>query len=180
MGTEIRNRFKVLEDEMEGECCLTHVGDSLVRHLDVEVCNKNKNRRRLCYPGAELEDLTVKVHVIVRDVAEDSVVVIQAETINVARGRSEETLGKYRKLQDSRGKVVVAGLLPKYDAGSEIFIRMLDICSRVQGVCRIEDVDHLDLWDCFSSDMRLFAKDGFHINRVHVKAGFLRTRFADI
>lgn len=75
MGTVSKDRFPVLEDKVEYKPSLTLLGDSLVRHLDKEFCNKNKTRR-LCYPGAMLKDITHEVYLIIKDTTKESVVVI--------------------------------------------------------------------------------------------------------
>lgn len=43
MGTVFRNRFQVLEDEINEEPSLTLVGNFLVMHLDKGFCNRNAN-----------------------------------------------------------------------------------------------------------------------------------------
>lgn len=116
------------------------VGDSLVRHLDTEFCSRNGNRRRLCYPGDKLQDLIHKVQNIVRDTAEDSIAVVEAGSNNMVRAKLEEMVKNYRALirmlKDSRRKVVVAGLLPRDDVGSDVISRMLCVYTGVEGICK--------------------------------------------
>lgn len=43
---------------------------------------------------------------------------------------------------------------------------MLGICSQVKGICRIEEVDCIVLYDSFSNNKNLFGRDGLDINRI--------------
>lgn len=61
---------------------------------------------------------------------------------------------------------MVARLLYMYEARSVVSSRMLGICNRVEGICKAEVVNYIDLQDSFSSDSSLFDRDGLHLNRT--------------
>ena len=165
-----RNRFHVLEDEVRDEPSLILVGDSLIRHQDEEFCRKGPRRKHVCYPGKKIEDITEKIEDLVVNSSEETVFVYLVGTNNIASGRSEEVVSKYKtmitKLRNSRKRSVVCGLIPRYDVDSLVLSRMLGINTRVEDLCRREGVMYVNVWDHFSRDRSLYGKDGLHLNRV--------------
>lgn len=166
-----QNRFSLLEDENEDDHSIILIGDSLVRDQSQEFCSKGKKRKSLCFPGARIEDILMKFDDIVSNTPEDTTFVVQIGTNNVCSGRSEEILDKYKtligKFRESRRKLIISGLLPRYDASSLTLSRMLGINSRLEALCRQEEnVFSIDLWDHFNCDRSLYARDGLHLNGI--------------
>ena len=169
-GIETSNAFQVLEDEVTDEPSLILVGDSLVRHQDEEFCKKGPRRRHFCYPGKKIEDITERVGDLVTNSSEKTVFAYFVGTNNVRNGRSEEILKKYKtlinKLQESRRRSVICGLIPRYDVDSVTISRMMGINTRVQDLCKKEGVMFVDVWDHFNKDRSLYGKDGLHLSSV--------------
>ena len=109
---------------------------------------------------------------IVVNSSEETVFAYQVAINNVVKGRSEEVYEKYkamlRKIWDSRKWSVVCGLIPRYDVNPFVFSRMLGINTRLEKLCRREDVMYVDVWDHFNNDRSLFSEDGLHLNKVGI------------
>ena len=169
-SVSVNNRFQVLEDQVQDDPSIILLGDSLIRHQEEEFCTKGPRRKRFCFPGCKIQDVTEKVDDLVINTSEDSVYVTVVGTNNIASGRSEEILRKYRdlirKFKDSRRKLVICGLLPRFDVGPVILSRMIGVNVRLEGLCRKEGVMFVDVWDHFSQDRSLYGRGGLHLNRV--------------
>ena len=169
-GVVTSNAFQVLEDEVMDEPSLILVGDSLVRHQDEEFCKKGPKRKHFCYPGKKIEDITERVDDLVANSSEQTVFTYFVGTNNAKTGKSEEIVKKYKalinKLQESRRRSVICGLIPRYDVDSLTLSRMMGINARVQDLCKKEGVMFVDVWDHFNRDRSLFGKDGLHLSSV--------------
>ena len=168
-GVRTENRFSVLGEDVEDEVKVTLVGDSIVRHQDKEFCRGNRNRSRVCHPGANIRFIADRIGEIQRDDSE--YVVVHVGTNDVGRHRSEEVIGRYRELIDrfkaGKGRLVVSGMLPRFDVGKTVLSRMIGINDRVQEMCRQEErVSFVDFWEDFSRDRSLFGRDGLHLSQV--------------
>lgn len=101
-----RNGFWVLDDEVEDSPSLILIGNSFIRHQDLEFCGKGRKRLVKRYPGSGIEDIAEKVDGLVVDSSERSVLVCMVVTNNVKGGKSEDILQKYKvlleKLRNSR------------------------------------------------------------------------------
>ena len=169
-GVATSNAFQVLEDEMSDEPSLMLVGDSLIRHQDEEFCKKGPRRKHFCYPGKKIEDITERVEDLVANSSEKAVFTYFVGTNNVKTNRSEDIIKKYKalisKLQDSRRRSVICGLIPRYDVDSITLSRMMGINTRVRDLCMKEGVMFVDVWDHFNTDRGLYGKDGLHLSSV--------------
>lgn len=169
-GIATSNAFQLLEDEVRDEPSLILVGDSLVRHQDEEFCRKGPRRKHFCYPGKKIEDITERVDDLVANSSEQTVFTYFVGTNNVKNGRSEDIVKKYKalisKLQVSRRRSVICGLIPRYDVDSLTLSRMMGINTRVHDMCRKEGVMFADVWDHFNRDRSLYGKDGLHLSSV--------------
>ena len=150
------------------------VGDSMVRYLDREFCEKERKKRmRVCYPGAGVNDVKERYENVVNGSARDSVVVLHVGTNDVDRVRSEELMARYRclleKVRDSGRRCVVSGVLPRCQAGSRWHSRAIGMNERVQKMCEEMGLSFMDEWREFSGRKELFAMDGVHLSRLGVK-----------
>jgi len=94
------NRFQVLGETMEDEFETRLVGDSMVRGQLVEFCGRSSNsrRKRFCYPGARLDDITAACDDVTSEADQNTLFIIHAGTNDVETTRSEELLEKYRRM----------------------------------------------------------------------------------
>ena len=164
------NAFQVLEDEVRDEPSLVLVGDSLIRHQDEEFCKQGPRRKIFCYPGKKIEDISEKVDNLVADSSERTVFAYFVGTNNVKTGRSEDIVKKYKalisKLQESRRRSVICGMIPRYDVDSLTLSRMIGLNTRVEDLCKKNGVMFVDVWDHFNRDRSLYGKDELHLNSV--------------
>ena len=165
-----KNAFQVLEDEVRDEPSLVLVGDSLIRHQDEEFCKKGSKRKSFCYPGKKIEDVTERVDDLTASTSERTVFTYFVGTNNVKTGRSEDIVKKYKalisKIQESRRRSVICGLIPRYDVDSLTLSRMIGINTRVEDLCKKNGVMFVDVWDHFNRDRTLYGKDGLHLSTV--------------
>ena len=186
--TPTRNRFEVLDDEVNDGPCFSLVGDSLIRNQDEEFCRKSRKKRSDCYPGAKIENITERVDHIVENSPENTVFVTVVGTNNLRRDHTDDILLKYRTMIRTfaarRKKVFVCGLLPRYDDSADfsLFRKMSGINRELKHLCAEEGSQYFDVWEHFCSDRSLYSRDGLHLNMVG-KARFgrvLRDKVAEL
>ena len=171
-GIETANRFHILQDQVEEEPSLFLVGDSIVRHQEEEFCRRKGRRKNYCFPGVKIEGVKEKVADLVSNAPQESVFVVHVGTNDLAKGRSEEVFRRYTSLikefRDRRTKVVISGILPRFDLSHTALSRLIGINRRLRTLCDQESdgVGFVDMWDHFSSDRTLFGRDGLHLNAI--------------
>ena len=168
------NRFQVLGETMEDDFETLLVGDSMVRGQLVEFCGRSSNsrRKRFCYPGAGLDDVTAVCDEVTTDADQNTLLIVHAGTNDVQTTRSEELLEKYRRMINRYkskvdGKnIIISGILPRVDAEQIFYNRAFSINNRLQTLCSEENVHFVNLWNHFYDDTHLFQADGVHLNSV--------------
>ena len=168
------NRFQVLGETVDDEFETRLVGDSMVRGQLVEFCGRSSNgrRKRFCYPGARLDDVTAVCDDVTSEADENTLLIVHAGTNDVQTTRSEELLEKYRNMikrfkskVDSKN-IIISGILPRVGAEQIFYNRAFSINNRLQTVCSQENVQFINLWDQFYYDKHLYQTDGIHLNSV--------------
>ena len=171
--TTCANRFQILteadSDEDQEEIRL--VGDSITRPLLTEYCGRSpKSRKRFCFPGAGVDEVTAAVNAVSSQAAENTTYVIHVGTNDVQRTRSEELLEKYRTMmrtyKEKSNKVVISGVLPRSQAGSRFYASAASLNRRLANLCREENVGFVNTWDHFYYDASLFSGDGLHLSPI--------------
>lgn len=71
-----------------------------------------------------------------------------------------------REFRNRRRKVVVCGIIPRYDANAATRRKMSEINFRLWALCRQDDVQFFELWHHFNRDRSLYSRDGLHLNSV--------------
>ena len=168
------NQSQVLANPIEDEFETRLVGDSMVRGQLVEFCGRSKNgrRRRYCYPGAGLSDITAVCDDVTKDADPNSLYIIHAGTNDVLRTRSEELLDKYRRLiqqyktKTNANNIIITGILPRVGAKNEFYNKAFSTNNRLQNLCSEENVSFVNMWNHFYRNKNLFQKDGIHLNSV--------------
>src|SRR5678815_5091164 len=127
------------------------IGDSMVRYLDRTFQSKNKKKRlRVCYPGARVSDIVVRIDREIDSTNVDSEVIVHVGTNDIGHRRSEELIADYRrliqKMKASGRRCMISGILPRLGAGQEWGIRALGVNERVKKLCFSENIWFLDLW----------------------------------
>ena len=168
------NQSQVLANPIEDDFETRLVGDSMVRGQLVEFCGRSKNgrRRRYCYPGAGLNDITAVCDDVTKDADSNSLYIIHAGTNDVLRTRSEELLEKYRRMiqqyksKTNANNIIISGILPRVGAQKAFYDKAFSTNNRLQNLCYQENVSFVNMWNHFYHDQYLFQKDGIHLNSV--------------
>ena len=168
------NQIQVLAKPIEDDFETRLVGDSMVRGQLVEFCGRSKNgrRRRYCYPGAGLNDITAVCDDVTKDADSNSLYIIHAGTNDVLRTRSEELLEKYRRMiqqyktKTNANNIIISGILPRVGAQKAFYNKAFSTNNRLQNLCSEENVSFVNMWNHFYHDRHLFQKDGIHLNAV--------------
>ena len=168
------NRFQVLGETLEDEFETRLVGDSMVRGQLVEFCGSSSNsrRKRFCYPGARLDDVTAACDDVTNDADHNTLLIVHAGTNDVQTTRSEELLEKYRRMINrykskvDGNNIIISGILPRVGAEQSFYDRAFSTNSRLQTLCSQENVQFINLWDSFYHDSYLYQADGIHLNSV--------------
>ena len=121
----------------------------MIRHQLEEFCGRApKRRKRYCYPGAKIDDITKALEDITAKEKHDSLYIVHVGTNDVKNTNSEELLEKYKRLigtlKEKRSKFIVSGILPRIGAENQF----------------------LNLWNHFYDQRILFNHDGLHLNPV--------------
>ena len=168
------NRFQVLGETMEDEFETRLVGDSMVRGQLVEFCGRSSNsrRKRFCYPGARLDDVTAVCEEVTNEADQNTLFIVHAGTNDVQTTRSEELLEKYRRMinqyksKTDGNNIIISGILPRVGAEQTFYDRAFSTNNRLQTLCAQENVKFINLWDHFYHDTYLYQADGVHLNSV--------------
>ena len=168
------NRFQVLGDTMEDDFETRLVGDSMLRGQLVEFCGRSSNsrRKRFCYPGARLDDITAVCEDVTSDADENTLFIIHAGTNYVQTTRSEELLEKYRRMikqykrKTESKNIIISGILPRVGAEQSFYNKAFSTNNRLQLICSQENVTFVNLWNHFYHDTYLYQIDGIHLNSV--------------
>ena len=168
------NRFQVLGETMEDEFETRLVGDSMVRGQLVEFCGRSSNsrRKRFCYPGAKLDDITAACDDVTKDADRNTLLIVHAGTNDVQSTRSEELLEKYRRMirrfksKVDASNVIISGILPRVGAEQSFYNKAFSTNNRLKTLCSQENVQFVNFWDNFYRDTFLYQTDGVHLNSV--------------
>ena len=168
------NRFQVLGETMEDEFETRLVGDSMVRGQLVEFCGRSSNsrRKRFCYPGAKLDDITAACDDVTKDANRNTLLIVHAGTNDVQSTRSEELLEKYRRMirrfksKVDASNVIISGILPRVGAEQSFYNKAFSTNNRLKTLCSQENVQFVNFWDNFYRDTFLYQTDGVHLNSV--------------
>ena len=92
-----QNSFSFLADLVDKPEDNIIVGDSMIRHQLEEFCGRaQKQRKRYCYPGAKIDDITKALKDITEKERHDSLYIVHVGTNGVKNTNSEELLEKYK------------------------------------------------------------------------------------
>jgi len=168
------NQCQVLANPIEDDFETRLIGDSMVRGQLVEFCGRSKNgrRRRYCYPGAGLNDITAVCNDVTQDTDRNTLYIIHAGTNDVLRTRSEELLEKYRRMiqqyksKTNANNIIISGILPRVGAQKAFYDKAFSTNNRLQNLCYRENVNFVNMWNHFYHDQYLFQKDGIHLSSV--------------
>ena len=101
--------------------------DSIVRGQLEEFCGRvPSRRRRYCFPGASLNDITALIDDVTKDASSNTLYVIHAGTNDVQHTRSAELMAKYKEMiQNYKSKsrnIIISGILPRIKADARFYI----------------------------------------------------------
>ena len=144
---------------------------SMIRHQLEEFCGRApKRRKRYCYPGAKIDDITKALEDITAKEKHDSLYIVHVGTNDVKNTNSEELLEKYKRLigtlKEKRSKFIVSGILPRIGAENQFYNKAFSTNDRLKSLCSKENVEFLNLWNHFYDQRILFNHDGLHLNPV--------------
>ena len=155
-------------DDKEGIKTLI-VGDSQVRYMDRAFCGKNKNRMRVCLPGAGVGDIIDRMDNILSGNGNKPIICLSAGGNDIGRCRSEELLDKFKaaidRIRTKGGIPIICGVLPRRRVGSEWLSRAVGVNDRLDRYCKSISVPFIDNWDNFYGRRDLYARDGVHLSR---------------
>ena len=168
---ETQNSFSPLADLVDEPEDSIIVGDSMIRHQLEEFCGRApKRRKRYCYPGAKIDDITKALEDITEKEKHDSLYIVHVGTNDVKNTNSEELLEKYKRLigtlKEKRSKFIVSGILPRIGAEKQFYNKAFSTNDRLKSLCSKENVEFINLWNHFYDQQILFNHDGLHLNPV--------------
>ena len=168
---ETQNSFSPLADLVNEPEDSIVVGVSMIRHQLEEFCGRApKRRKRYCYPGAKIDDITKALEDITAKEKHDSLYIVHVGTNDVKNTNSEELLEKYKRLigtlKEKRSKFIVSGILPRIGAENQFYNEAFSTNDRLKSLCSKENVEFLNLWNHFYDQRILFNHDGLHLNPV--------------
>lgn len=171
MPVMTQNSFGPLVDLVDEPEDSIIVGDSMVRHQLEEFCGRApKRRKRYCYPGAKIDDITNALEDITEKEKQDSLYIVHVGTNDVRNTNSEELLEKYKRmirtLKEKRTNFIVSGILPRIDAEKQFYNKAFSTNDRLKSLCSKENVEFVNLWNHFYDQRILFNRDGLHLNPV--------------
>ena len=92
-----QNSFSLLADLVNEPEDSIIVGDSMILHQLEEFCGRApKRRKRYCYPGAKIDDITKGLEDITEKEKHNSLYIVRLGTNDVKNMNSEELLGNYK------------------------------------------------------------------------------------
>lgn len=166
------NSFSVLNSLQEEDVAeIRLVGDSIVRGQLTEFCGRAPaSRKRYCFPGARVEDMTESIEDYTYGATRDTRYIMHIGTNNVLATRSEELLKRYRlllkKLKTKSSDIILSGILPRNRAGTYFYGKASYINNCLRVMCEEEGVSFVNFWDDFYGQRDLFLQDGIHLNGV--------------
>lgn len=167
------NRFSILAEEEEEEHETRLIGDSIVRGQLDEFCGRARaKRKRLCMPGARLDDITAACEEATSNSDANSLFILHAGTNDVKNTRSEELLEKYKKMiQTYKNKtnstnIIISGILPRIQATDTFYSKAFSTNNRLKTLCSQEGVEFINMWDDFFDRPDLFWRDGLHLSGI--------------
>ena len=168
---ETQNSFSPLADLVDEPEDSIIVGDSMIRHQLEEFCGRApKRRKRYCYPGAKIDDITKVLEDITEKEKHDSLYIVHMGTNDVKNTNSEELLEKYKRLigtlKEKRSKFIVSGILPRIGAENQFYNKAFSTNDLLKSLCSKENVEFINLWNHFYAQQILFNHDGLHLNPV--------------
>ena len=166
------NRFRLLGEIKEDEFETRLVGDSMIDPQLEEFCGRSPNgrRKRYCYKGATVDDMTAVCDTVTEKADENTVIMIHAGTNDVQSTRSEELLEKYKRMikrykeKVTEKNIVISGILPRKFGGRSFFSKAFSTNNRLKTLCMEENVNFVNFWDDFYFNKLLFCDDGLHLN----------------
>ena len=137
--TETQNSFSPLADLVDETEDSIIVGDSMIRHQLEEFCGRApKRRKRYCYPGAKIDDITKALEDITEKEKHDSLYIVHVGTNDFKNTNSEELLEKYKRLigtlKEKRSKFIVFGILPRIGAEKQFYNKAFSTNNRLKSL----------------------------------------------
>ncbi|XP_076841104.1 uncharacterized protein LOC143512308 isoform X2 [Brachyhypopomus gauderio] len=119
------------------------IGDSITRHLKVDLPGAKRNPTVSCFPGARVLDVARRLPSALKQRDDFGTVVLHVGAVDTFARRSEILKDHYRSLLDTARK--------------KTWLR--DTCGSV-------GVDYVDNWESFRERPSLYRRDGLHPSRL--------------
>src|SRR5215469_1840540 len=166
----VSNPFSVLEvEESEKETIV--VGSSIIKNMKNEFVLRNPRKRKtINITGASISNIENEVKNM--EVKDNGLICTIAGTVELyeAETNPDELLQKYRTLirtSKARSKnVLCIGILPRKAMDMRLRSKAIFINSKLEDLCKTENVNFSNLWEQFVDKNYLFRWDGFHLNDV--------------
>jgi lysophospholipase L1-like esterase len=149
------------------------VGDSLTRgHLQSFSIRNPKRRKRFCYPGAKVEDITDSVCDITKNRPDSTTYIVHVGTNDLCNNKVNrvDILKKYKTLlatfKEKSKNVIISGILPKLNADYSFLNDAFNINRELKWLCKSMGVGFVNTWDSFYERSDVFARDGLHLSEV--------------
>ncbi|XP_076843952.1 uncharacterized protein LOC143512308 isoform X1 [Brachyhypopomus gauderio] len=147
------------------------IGDSITRHLKVDLPGAKRNPTVSCFPGARVLDVARRLPSALKQRDDFGTVVLHVGAVDTFARRSEILKDHYRSLLDTARKktsarLVVSGPLPTFRRGCELFSRLFCLHSWLRDTCGSVGVDYVDNWESFRERPSLYRRDGLHPSRL--------------
>ena len=143
------------------------IGDSLIRDqgpIMHKKCTGN-SIRSTSYPSGKIDTIS---HYISNTAYNPKFSVICVGSNDIKDTSFDDLKSKYNNLFTSlkikRRNTLVLGILPRQNETSEWKIKTRELNTWIRTRCSSESLSFLDLWDIFSPETSLFARDQIHLN----------------
>ena len=164
------NPFSLLEvEELETNTIL--IGTSIVQNMDNEFVSRNPRKRKCkCVSKGSICD--IENDLVDIQAEDDSLVCLMVGSNDVYKKEStvNDLIDKYRKaiqkIKENTSKVLCLGVLPRNFMSLEFSSRAIFFNTRLEEICRDENVSFANFWGSFANHNYLFRRDGAHLNDV--------------
>jgi prefoldin subunit 5 len=160
-----RRETMVFVGEEEENPQVIVIGDSNMRNVGKNLVTQSKKYVAISRSGARIEDVNELLEEEAGKDAETCVVELGSNNLLVEE--KDTIIERYKKLiedlKQRRKRIIMLGILPRKDASRFIDIKRMEINMILQGLCRTEGIEFLDV-EFSANRLGYLAKDGLHLN----------------
>ena len=158
------NRFKILVEGEEEDHEMRLINDSIVRELLHKFCGRARTtRKRLCMPGARLDNITAACEEVNSMSNLNTLLIIHAGTNDVINTRLEELLQKYKT---KYYKIIVSGILLQSCAPTIFYNRVFNTSNCLKYIYTLCPCYAMHWFTIFHSHDQCFTSSFFYLQSL--------------